>query len=333
MTVRHVLSVTDLGPDNLAHLVKESLSISAGEQKVKRPLQGKVVGIYFCGTSTRTRTAFTVGATHLGATTIAYGPNDLQIVTGETIEDTARVLANFLDVLVVRANQSLAELRALAKQNRMSIINAMSDNEHPTQAIADLVTLHEEFGRLDGLHVLYLGEGNNTAASLALAVAQTPGMSLTLVTPAGYGLDEGILKTARQLAAVHNAHIEHHHRIDELPTNVDAVYATRWQTMGVPKAELNWKKKFEPFRVTQALMDRVSKTVGTIFLHDLPAVRGEDVDDEVLDGPQSRAFRQARHKMTSAMAVLEWCAGNALNEETSLRLSEEHSREMLRACA
>src|SRR5262249_8097936 len=152
----------------------------------------------------------------------------------------------------------------------------------------DLVTLHEEFGRLDGLRVLYLGEGNNTAASLALAIAQTPGMSLTLVTPPGYSLDEGVLDTARQLAIVHDAHLEHHHRIDQLPTNIDAVYTTRWQTMGVPKAELNWQEKFEPFRVTQQLMDRVSKPVGTIFLHDLPAVRGGDVDDEVLDGPQSR---------------------------------------------
>src|SRR5215216_2455665 len=245
MTVRHVLSITELGAQNLAHLVNQSLLISAGDQKVKRPLEGKVVGIYFRGTSTRTLTAFTVGATHLGATTIAYGPNDLQIVTGETIDDTARVLANFLDVLVIRTNQSVAEMRALANQGEMSIVNAMSDNEHPTQAIADLVTLHEEFGRLDGLHVLYLGEGNNTAASLALAVAQTPGMSLTLVTPEGYGLDENILEMAHQLAFLHDAHVEHHHRIDLLPANVDAVYTTRWQTMGVPKAELNWKEKFD----------------------------------------------------------------------------------------
>ena len=328
MKVRHVLSVTELGADNLAHLVKESLLISAGEQKLKQPLAGKVVGIYFRGTSTRTRTAFTVGAPHLGASTIAYGPNDLQIVTGETIEDTARVLANFLDVLVIRTNQSLAEMRALANQDRMSIVNAMSDNEHPTQAIADLVTLHEEFGRLDGLHVLYLGEGNNTAASLALAVAQTPGMSLTLVTPAGYGLDENILEMAHQLALLHDAHIEHHHCLDRLPANVDAVYTTRWQTMGVPKAELNWKEKFDPFRVTRALMGRVSKPEGTIFLHDLPAVRGGDVDDEVLDGPQSRAFRQARHKMTSAMAVLAWCAGNTFEDEITLTLPASKMRSL-----
>lgn len=310
MTVRHLLSITELGAENLSHLVKQSLLIIAGDEKVKRPLEGKMVGIYFRGTSTRTRTAFTVGAIHLGARIISYGPHDLQLVTGETIADTARVLSNFLDILVVRTNQSVAEMRALTNQKEMSIINAMSDSEHPTQAIADLVTLHEEFGRLDDIKVLYLGEGNNTAASLALAVAQTPGMSLTIVTPEGYGLDEQILETAHKLAAVHGSRIEHHHRIDHLPTNVDAVYTSRWQTMGVPKVETNWEVKFEPYRVTQALMSQVSKSARTIFLHDLPAVRGGDVDDEVLDGPQSRAFRQARHKMTSAMAVLEWCVSD-----------------------
>ena len=310
MSVRHVLSITELGAENLSHLVSQSLHIIAGDQKIKRPLGGKIVGIYFRGTSTRTRTAFTVGAMHLGANVISYGPHDLQIVTGETVADTARVLSNFLDILVIRTNQSAAEMRALANQREMSVVNAMSECEHPTQAIADLVTLHEEFGRLDDIHVLYLGEGNNTAASLALAVAQTPGMSLTVVTPEGYGLDERILETAHGLAAVHGGRIEHHHRIDRLPAGIDAVYTSRWQTMGVPKAEANWEAKFAPYRVTQALMAQVSKPSGTIFLHDLPAVRGGDVDDEVLDGPQSRAFRQARHKMTSAMAVLQWCVGD-----------------------
>lgn len=308
MKVKHVLSVAELGADNVARLVKRSLLFSGGDDGAKRPLAGKMVGIYFRGTSTRTRTAFTVGAMHLGAGVIAYGPNDLQVVTGETIADTARVLSDFLDILVIRTNQSVEEMRALTRQGEMSIVNAMSDSEHPTQALADLVTLHEEFGRLDGLHVLYVGEGNNTAASLALAVAQTPGMSVTVVTPEGYGLDEGILARAHELAASCGGRVEHHHRIDLLPAHVDAVYATRWQTMGVPKAEANWEVKFAPFRVTAEMMARVSKPARTVFLHDLPAVRGVDVDDEVLDGPQSRAFRQSRHKMTSAMAVLEWCA-------------------------
>ena len=308
MSVRHLLSLSELGSENLSHLVNRALEIAAGDGSKTLPLANKIVGIYFRGTSTRTRTAFTVGAMRLGASTIAYGPNDLQIVTGETVADTTRVLSGFLDALVIRTNASIEEMRAMAAQDRMSIINAMSDNEHPTQAIADLTTLKEEFKHLDDIHVLYVGEGNNTAAALALGVALTPGMQLTLVTPEGYGLPDAALKMAQSFAGQHGSLVEEHHNIDKLPRNVNAVYATRWETMGVRKPDPDWRKIFEPFRVTEKMMAEVSKPSGTVFLHDLPAMRGGDVTDEVLDGPQSRAFRQAYHKLTSAMAVLEWCA-------------------------
>ena len=307
MSVRHLLSLSELGSENLSHLVNRALEIAAGDGSKALPLANKIVGIYFRGTSTRTRTAFTVGAMRLGAATIAYGPNDLQIVTGETVDDTTRVLSGFLDALVIRTNASIEEMRAMAAQERMSIINAMSENEHPTQAIADLTTLKEEFKHLDDIHVLYVGEGNNTAAALALGVALTPGMQLTLVTPEGYGLPDAALKSAQSFASQYGSCVEEHHDIGKLPRNVNAVYATRWETMGVPKSDPNWRKIFEPFRVTQKMMAEVSKPSGTVFLHDLPAMRGSDVTDEVLDGPQSRAFRQAYHKLTSAMAVLEWC--------------------------
>ena len=310
MAVRHVISIAELGADNLSEMVDVALKAASAGINSRTPLKGKVVGIYFRGTSTRTRTAFSVGAMKLGANIIAYGPNDLQIVTGETALDTARVLSGFLDALVMRTNQSVEEMRAMAAQERMSIINAMSDNEHPTQAITDLVTLKEEFGHLKDIHVLYVGEGNNTAAALSLAVALTPGMQLTVVTPQGYGLPKDALDTAQDLARKTGALVEEHHSIDNLPKRVDAVYATRWQTMGMPKADLNWLEIFEPFKVTQKMMAEVSKPSGTIFMHDLPAVRGGDVDDEVLDGPQSRSFRQAFHKMTSAMAILEWCVAS-----------------------
>lgn len=307
MGVRHLLTLVEIGERNLSRLVEDSLAIAGGHVAGAKPLAGKVVGIYFRGTSTRTRTAFSVGAMRLGAGVIAYGPHDLQINTGESISDTARVLSGFLDVLVVRTNDSFAEMQAFASQDEMAVVNAMSENEHPTQAIADLVTIKEALGHLDGTHILYLGEGNNSAAALALAVALTPDMRLTLVTPEGYALPEAVLKAAASLARVRGSVIEQHHRVDRLPRGVDVVYTTRWQTMGVPKSDPHWLESFEPYRVTQELMDEVSKPAGTIFLHDLPAVRGAEVVDEVLDGPQSLAFRQARHKMTSAMAVLSWC--------------------------
>lgn len=306
--MRHVLSLADVGPDGLAEMIDDALAIAAGRTAADLPLAGKIAGIYFRGTSTRTRTAFTVGAMKLGAHVVTYGPNDLQLVTGESIQDTARVLANYLDFLVIRTNESVEEMRTLAAQSEMSVINAMSEYEHPTQAVADLVTIREALGRLHDTHVLYIGEGNNSAAALALAVAMTEGMRLTLVTPEGYGLPRETHEAAGAFARRSGATVEEHHDVETLPRGVDVVYTTRWQTMGAPKADPDWQMKFEPFRVTRELMSRVSKPSGTIFLHDLPAIRGSEVVDEVLDGPQSLAFRQALHKLTGAMAVLKWCA-------------------------
>jgi ornithine carbamoyltransferase len=306
--VRHLLSLTDVGPENLARLVDHSLSL-AGNASSAQPLKGKTVGIYFRRASTRTRTAFTTAAIKLGGTPIAYGENDLQISTGETIRDTARVLSGYLDGLVIRTNESIQEMRTFASQNDMAIVNAMSDTEHPTQALADLVTIKEAFGRLNGISILYLGEGNNTASALAFAVSLSEGMRLMLITPEGYGLTSSVIEQANELGQQRGSLVEQHHDMAHLPHGFDVVYTTRWQTMGESKADPDWREKFLPYSVTQNLMQKVSNGNGTIFMHDLPAVRGDDVVDEVLDGPQSVAFRQARHKLTSAMSVLTWCIG------------------------
>lgn len=303
--MRHLLSLLDVGPENVSRLVDLSLELAENGSRTL-PLKGKIVGIYFRRSSTRTRTAFTAATIKLGGTPIAYGPNDLQLSTGETIEDTARVLSQYLDALVVRTNDSIDEMRTFASQNNMSIVNAMSDTEHPTQALADLVTIKDVFGRLNGIKILYLGEGNNTASALAYAVAMIEGMQLTLVTPEGYGLPSSVIETANQLGAERGSLVEQHHDAANLPHGVDVVYTTRWQTMGVSKPDPNWREKFLPYTVSEEMMKRVSKD-GTVFMHDLPAVRGDDVVDEVLDGPQSVAFLQAKHKMTSAMGVLTWC--------------------------
>lgn len=308
MAAKHLLSISDLKGETLLSLVDNAVAIAEGRRQGHRPLAGRIVGIYFRKTSTRTRTSFTVGAMKLGAQVIAYGPNDLQIVTGETVPDTANVLANYLDALVIRTNDTIEEMLQFASQDRMAVINAMSANEHPTQSLADLATLRERFGRLTGLHVLYLGEGNNSASALALAMARIPGMRLTLVTPEEYGLPVDFVAEVQATAAANGSRIEQHHDMGRLPRQgVDAVYTTRWLTMGVQRAD-DWLPKFRPYTVTPEVMAEVSKPDGsTVFLHDLPAMRGYEVLDEVLDGPQSIALRQAYHKMTSAMAVLEWC--------------------------
>jgi ornithine carbamoyltransferase len=307
MSIRHFLSLSDIEPDALSHLISEALVMARGERRRMRPLEDKIVGIYFRRSSTRTRSAFAAGTLRLGGQIIQYCPNDLQLVTGETIHDTGRVLSGFLDGLVVRTNDTIDEMKALADQDKMAVINAMSDNEHPSQAIADLVTILEAIGRLSDVHVLYIGEGNNSAVALALAVAKTPGMRLTLLTPEGYGVPAADLEKAAAEAKRNRAEVIEHHELDKMPRGVDVVYTTRWQTMGVAKPDPNWREKFEPYRVTTDLMAAASKPSGTVFLHDLPAMRGCEVVDEVLDGPQSRAFRQAQHKLTSAMSILAWC--------------------------
>ena len=305
-TARHLLSLIDVGPENLCRLVDLSCAL-AKKEMTELPLKGKVVGIYFKRPSTRTRTSFTVAAIKLGAVPVAYGANDLQISTGETISDTARVLSGYLDALVIRTNESIEDMRMFAAQSEMAIINAMSDTEHPTQAIADVTTIKQVFGQLQGVNILYLGEGNNTSSALALAVAMTEGMRLMIVTPEGYGLSPAFIEAVNGLARQRGSLVEQHHNIAELPRGFDVVYTTRWQTMGESKPDLNWREKFMPYRVTQDVMQRVSNGRGTIFMHDLPAVRGDDVVDEVLDGPQSVAFQQAKNKLFGAMAVLTWC--------------------------
>ena len=308
-SMRHLLSILDFDSDDLLKIVERAVAFAKTDEVRHSSLRGRTVGIYFRGPSTRTRTSFTVAAHRLGANTIHFGPADLQLSTGETVEDTARVLSGFLHAIVIRTNDSLSEMQLFASQDRMSVVNAMSDNEHPTQAIADLATMREVLGRLDDVHVLYLGEGNNSAASLAFAIAKMRGMRLTLVTPAGYGLPRAQVERAQLIARDSGSEIVQHHEIENLPGSVDAVYTTRWQTMGVPKADPDWKSKFRPYSVTADIMTKVSKP-STIFLHDLPAVRGDDVTDEVLDGPQSRAFRQAEYKLFGAMSALAWCAGD-----------------------
>jgi ornithine carbamoyltransferase len=311
---RHVLSILDLSPAEVQYLCRRAIRIKRAAT-TPQTLRGRTVGVYFKKTSTRTRAGFTVGAGRLGATVVTFGPNDLQTNTGETLEDTARVFAGYMDVLVMRTNEDVAEMKTFAAYPTLSVINALSQDEHPTQGLTDLTTLLEHFGGLEGLDVLYCGEGNKSAAALALGMSRIRGTRLTLATPDGYGLDPQTLARARALAGEHGATVEETHDIGAVPRGVDAVYTSRWQEMGVNKPHADWRERFSPFAVTPELMARVSKPRGTVFLHDLPAVRGEDVMDEVLDGAQSLAWVQAQHKMFSAMSVMEWCGAGVVDDE------------------
>ncbi|GAA4958415.1 ornithine carbamoyltransferase [Actinoplanes utahensis] len=300
--MKNLLSVSDLPDSDLPGVVARALEFATGKREPS--LDGRIVGTYFRKTSTRTRTAFTAGALRLSAQVIAYGPEDLQLATGETAEDTALVLSGMVDVLVARTAGSTEELHAFAAQGRMPVINAMSAAEHPTQALTDLSTMHEHFGRIEDLRVLYVGEGNNTATALALALSRYPGVRLELRTPPGYGLPADYLARASANARRSGAEVSERHDMDDLPPGFDVVYTTRWQTTGTSKPDPDWRTVFAPFQVSAKLWET---SPAATFMHDLPAHRGEEVTADVLDGPVSIAFRQAEHKMFSAMAALEWC--------------------------
>jgi ornithine carbamoyltransferase/carbamoyltransferase len=243
-----------------------------------------------------------VASLRLGGSPISFGPSELQLTTGESIADTGRILGHMLDALVVRTAGPLADLCQLAAFAGIPVINAMATEEHPTQAVCDIATLALSFGDLSGLSLLYIGEGNNTATALARGLALVPGVKVTFATPAGYGLPPQLLAEATEIAAGRGTSIEEVHDLDGLPHHCDVVYTTRWQTTGTHKADAAWREKFRPFYVDQTLMSRWPQA---LFMHDLPAHRGDEVSGEVLDGPSSIAWTQAQLKLSSAMAILE----------------------------
>ncbi|MGE7888618.1 ornithine carbamoyltransferase [Bacillus cereus] len=301
---KHIISLTDLKDNDLFDLVSRGVEFSTGNTNYKNILNNHIIGIYFRKTSTRTRTAFSTAALRMGSQIISYGPNDLQENTGETIDDTTQVLSRMLDGLVARTAGSPQEMRTFASQKRMSVINAMSSEEHPTQALTDLTTMLKHFGTISGLRVLYIGEGNNSAAALSLALPRYKNTELYLYTPNGYGLSKSILEQAQNYANKTGSRVIESHNLNTLPSDIDVVYTTRWETTGTTKPDLNWRNKFEGFTVNSEFMNIFPNA---IFMHDLPAHRGDEVTAEIIDGSSSIVFEQSENKFYSALSVLEWC--------------------------
>jgi len=301
---KHLITLEDLTDSDINQIVTRGVEFATGKSQPNQILAGNIIGIYFRKTSTRTRSAFSVAALKMGAQIVTYGPNDLQENTGESIEDTTQVLSRMLDALVARTADSQKEMEKLASQSRMAVINAMSAEEHPTQALTDLTTMKQKFGEIAGLRVLYMGEGNNSAAALALSLSRFPGTELYLFTPAGYGVSPSVLEKSKEYARLSGAKVIECHDIKMLPSEVDVVYTTRWQTTGTSKIDPLWKDAFNPFAVTERILTLYPEAT---FMHDLPAHRGEEVAATVIDGPKSIVFTQAENKLNSAMAVLEWC--------------------------
>lgn len=299
----NLFSIDDLSETDFEWILKRGSEHASRGGAGVDTLTGSVIGILFTKTSTRTRTAFSAAGLRLGGGIITYQERDLQLTTGETYEDTGQVFSRMLDGLVVRTAESPEKMQALAAGHDLPVINAMDQDEHPTQALCDLTYLTTRFGSLDGLRFLYLGEGNNTATALCLALARLRDSKVSFLTPSGYGLPRRFLASARHVASRTGAEIVESHDLQDLPLDVDVVYTTRWTTTGAVKEDPAWQEKFSSFRVSEELLERYPHA---LLMHDLPAHRGEEIDAAVIDGPQSVVMSQAACKMFSAMAVLEW---------------------------
>jgi ornithine carbamoyltransferase len=299
---RHLLSAADLATLGLARLLDradllrhERATIAAG-----RPLAGRQVALLFEKPSLRTRVSFEVAVTSLGGHAIALGPDEVGLGRRESPADVARNLSRLVDAVVLRtfAHDTLVEM---ARAATIPVVNALTDAEHPCQALADLLTLRQRFGRLRGLRLAFVGDGNNVASSLMLAGALA-GIDVRVATPAGYGPDAEVVARARALATEHRAWISVGTDPAEAVAGADAVYTDVWASMGREDEAEERRIRFAGYEVTEALLARAAPHV--VAMHCMPAHRGEEISAAVLDGPRSVALEQAENRRYVQEAVL-----------------------------
>jgi ornithine carbamoyltransferase len=286
-----LLRISDLEASSLVALLDLAAVMKTRPHGFIEALRGDTLVCFFEKPSTRTRVSFAAAAERLGMFPLLIRPDELQLGRGETVEDTARTLSGYAQAIVVRT-YSQDVIERLAEAAKVPVINALTDEHHPCQALADLLTLREIFGQLEGLRVTYVGSGNNVATSLAEAGALT-GMHVVVACPPGYEPPvKGVEIVHDPLEAVADAH---------------AVYTDVWVSMGEEAEREERLSKLEPYRVDVALM--AGARADAVFMHCLPAHRGEEITDEVMDGPQSVVFDEAENRLHAQKGVLLWALG------------------------
>ena len=293
---RDFTDIADLSRDELRRILDLAHEIKAGGWS-ETPLAGRHVAMLFQKPSHRTRVSFEVGIARLGGTTTTLTEQDVQLGVRESIADAARVLDRYVDGVVarLRAHADLVELAAFSER---PVVNGLTDRSHPCQVLADLMTLEEVGGGLGGQHLAYVGDGNNVANSLMEAAALS-GLALTVVAPPGYEPNAAFVERARSLDSG-KARISVTSDLAAVD-GANAVYTDVWASMGQEAEREVRRKAFAEYRVDQALMDRAP---GAKFMHCLPAHRGEEVTDEVIDGPRSVVFQQAGNRLYAQMALM-----------------------------
>ena len=299
---RDFLSVSDLDQSEIHTVLKsiKKLKPVAPGGTPARILAGKVVGLLFEHPSTRTRVSFESAAMRLGADVLYMRPDELQLRRGEPIKDMARVLSGYLDALVYRTSdhESLVEL---AKHASMPIINALSNIEHPTQALSDLAAIEDAKGSLEGLKLAWVGDGNNVCHSLMLASA-TVGMNMSIATPPNYQPSAEIAQKANELAQKSGSKIWFTDDPTEAVEGADVLYTDVWVSMGQDKEQAQRLMDFEGFQVNEELLSKAKPDA--VVMHCLPAHRGQEITAEVLDGPKSIAWKEAEYKFHGAKGIL-----------------------------
>jgi len=295
---RDCLTLAEFSSDEARLLLEEAAKTKFLQRSriSYRPLRGRTLAMVFQKPSNRTRVSFEVGMYQLGGHALYLNPDEIQLGKRETPSDTGRVLARYIDAIMVRTFDH-GELEELAAAADVPVINGLSDDHHPCQALADLLTVREEFGSLEGVKISYVGDGNNVAHSLAIACALT-GAELTIAHPEGHGPDSKIVEFAARLGT--GPALTEDPR--EAVAGARAVYTDVWASMGQEAEAEERKRKFAPYQVNEELMSRAAPNA--IFLHCLPAHRGEEVTAEVIDGPRSRVFDQAENRLHAQKALL-----------------------------
>ena len=293
-----LLSICDIKED-VRHILDLAIKIKAGEMEEK-PLEGKTLAMIFQKSSTRTRVSFDVGMYQLGGRAIFLSSNDLQMGRGEPISDTAKVLSRFVDGMMIRAVEH-NDVVELAKYSDVPVISGLTNIEHPCQALADMLTIKEHLGDWDGKKICFVGDGNNVCNSLLL-IAPLLGMDMSVACPKGYEPPEDILKTANEWADENNTQITVTDDIGVALENVDVVYTDVWVSMGDEAEAKQREIDLAPFQVNEDLMSLAND--GAIFMHCLPAIRGQEVTADVIDGDQSVIYDEAENRMHAQKAVL-----------------------------
>ena len=293
-----LLSISDIKED-VGNIIDLAIRIKTGNVEDK-PLEGKTLAMIFQKSSTRTRVSFDVGMYQLGGRAIFLSSNDLQMGRGEPISDTAKVLSRFVDGIMIRAIEHI-DVVELAKYSDVPVISGLTNLEHPCQALADMLTIKEHFGSFENKKICFVGDGNNVCNSLLL-IAPLLGMDMSVACPKGYEPNDEILKTARKYAGENNTEIIVSDDLKIALNDVDIVYTDVWVSMGDEDEANQREMDLSPYQVNKELMDLANENA--IFMHCLPAVRGQEVSSEVIDGPQSVVFDEAENRLHAQKAVL-----------------------------